>query len=36
MKRKYTFSIIMFILFEIIAITLWITKNNFEYPQTTG
>lgn len=31
MKRKYTFSIIMFILFEIIAITLWITKNNLFY-----
>ena len=28
MKRKYTFSIIMFILFEMIAITLWLTKDN--------
>lgn len=28
MKRKYTFSIIMFILFEVIAVTLWLTKNN--------
>lgn len=28
MKRKYTFSIIMFILYEVIAVTLWFTKNN--------
>lgn len=28
MKRKYTFSIIMFILFEVNAVTLWLTKNN--------
>ena len=31
MKRKYTFSIIMFILFEMIAITLWLTKDNLFY-----
>ena len=31
MKRKYTFSIIMFLLFEMIAITLWLTKDNMFY-----
>lgn len=31
MKRKYTFSIIMFIIFEMIAITLWLTKDNLFY-----
>lgn len=31
MKRKYTFSIIMFVLFEMIAITLWLTKDNLFY-----
>lgn len=31
MIRKYTFSIIMFILFEMIAITLWLTKDNLFY-----
>lgn len=31
MIRKYTFSMIMFILFEIIAITLWLTKDNLFY-----
>lgn len=31
MKRKYTFSIILFILFEVIAVTLWLTKDNMFY-----